>query len=252
MILFHTEKGSVIGRVIFAILLIVYWMPGEAQENEQGQAELYLQVYKATQNVLEEDPLVQNGVYYTYPYYNAEGHPFLGQKEFEPGSIVFRGKEYEGLSLNYDLFNQLIILSREYEGVLQMNLLDPVFVSGFQLKGKQFIKADFDGLSSAFYQQISENTQLSCYYGWYKDRREIHDSGNRSIFSFSEEKSRRYLLLEGKLQRYKSNKTFVKLIPDSSRAAVKEYIQENRILVMEASDLVMARLLEYCNKLLEL
>ena len=99
---------------------------------------------------------------------------------------------------------------------------------------------------------ISEAGSISCYYAWYKDRREIREPGNRSIYSFSEEKSRRYLLLEGKLYRYKSNKTFVKLFPESSRAGVKDYMQENRILVMEATDQVMSQLVQHCNELLEI
>lgn len=252
MNLVKSETGSIFGGVIIFILLIAVWAPCEAQESQQNKTDSYSQVYEAAQKALLQDPLIQNGVYYTYPYYNAEGHPFLGQKEFDTGSIVFREKAYEGLSLNYDLFNQLIILSREYKGVLQMNLLDPEFVSAYQLKGKSFIRAGFDGDAPAFYQVISETGSISCYYAWYKDRREIRDSGNRSIYSFSEAKSRRYLLLEGKLSRYKSNKTFVKLFPDSSRAGVKEYIQENRILVMEATDQVMSQLVLHCNELLEI
>jgi hypothetical protein len=251
MNLVRSHKGSVTGGVILAILLISFRIPCEAQENGQDRAVLYDRIYKAAAEALKQDPLIQNGVYYTYPYYNAEGHPFLGGKEFESGSIVFRGKEYDGLSLNYDLFNQLIILSREYKGVLQMNILDTEFVSGFQLKGKKFIQAAYNGQSFAFYQQISENTYISCFYGWYKDRREIRDSGNRSIFSFSEEKSRRFLFMEGQLQRYKSNNSFVKLFPEPKRAGVKDYMQKNRILVMEASDQAMNQLIEYCNKLLE-
>lgn len=252
MNLYQSEKVSLIGGAVFAILLILVWTSCEAQESQQNIADSYSQVYDATQKALMQDPLIQNGVYYTYPYYNAEGHPFLGQKEFETGSIVFRGKDYQGLSLNYDVFNQLLILSREYQGVLQMNLLDPEFVSGFQLKGKSFIRAGFNGDTPAFYQVISETGNISCYYVWYKERREIRDSGNRSFFSFSEEKSRRYLLLEGQLQRYKSNKSFVKLFPDSRKAEVKDYIQENKILVMEATDQAMSQLILHCNKLLEL
>lgn len=240
------------GGVIFVIFLITVWAPApcEAQESQQDNALLYTQVYEATRKAMLHDPLIQNGVLYTYPYYNADGHPFLGQKEFAGGSVVFREKTYEGLSLNYDLFNQLLILSREYQGVLQMNLLEPEFVSGFQLKGKSFIHAAFDGETPGFFQLISEQQKISCYYAWYKDRREVHDSGNRSIYSFSGEKSKRYLLQEGQLQRYKSNKTFVKLFPDEARDQIKEYMQENRTLVMEANDLVMNQLIEYCNRIL--
>ena len=248
----QSEKGSIVGGVIISILFIIGWTPCSAQEGQQDASDSYLQVYKATQSALLHDPFIQNGIYYTYPYYNAVGHPFLGQKEFETGSTVFREKRYEGLSLNYDLFNQQIILSREYDGVRQMNLLDPQFLSGFYLKGKQFIKAGFNGATPGFFQVISETGTVSCYYSWYKERREIRDSGNRSIYSFSEEKSKRYLLLDGQLYRFKNNKSFLKIFPETVRGRLKDYLQENQVLVMETGDQAMGSLIVYCDSILNL
>lgn len=243
------KNGSIIGGVIISIFLLAAWTDCLAQESKGDDAATYLQIYEATQRALLNDPVIQNGVYYTYPYYNAVGHPFLGQKEFETGSVIFREKPYNELSINYDLFNQQLILSREYDGVLQMNLLATHFVSGFHLKGKQFILADFQGGAPEYYQVISETGTISCYYSWYKERREIRDSGNRSIYSFSEQKNKRYLLLEGQLYRYKNNKSFVKIFPDASRAMIKAYLQENQILVLEASDQSMESLIEYCDRI---
>jgi hypothetical protein len=252
MHLSQSEKGSIVGGGIIFILLIIGWTPCSAQEGQQDASDSYLQVYKATQSALQHDPFIQNGIYYTYPYYNAVGHPFLSQKEFEVGSVVFREKRYEGLSLNYDLFNQQIILSSEYGGVRQMNLLDPQFLSGFSLKGKQFIKAGFNGATPEFFQVISETGTVSCYYSWYKERREIRDSGNRSIYSFSEEKSKRYLLLDGQLYRFKNNKSFLKIFPETARGRLKDYLQENQVLVMETGDQAMGSLIVYCDSILNL
>ncbi len=220
-------------------------------QGSQGNAsDMYIQVYEATQSALSQDPVIQNGIYYTYPYYNAIGHPFLGQKEFETGSVVFREKSYTDLSINFDLFNQQLILSREFDGVLQMNLMATQFVSGFYLKGKQFIKADFQGGIPEYYQVISETSNISCYYSWYKERREVRDSGNRSIYSFSDQKSKRYLYLGGQLTRYKNNKSFLKVFPDTPRSLIKNYLQENQLQVLEASDQEMLYLIGYCDRVL--
>lgn len=211
----------------------------------------YARVYEATQSALLYDPFIQNGVYYSYPYYNAMGHPFLDKKEFETGSVVFREKFYGNLSINYDLFDQQIILSQEYDGVLQMNLLDPEFVSGFELKGKQFVRESFHGETPEYFQVISAKPNVSCYYSWYKERREVRDSGNRSIYSFSDQKSRRYILLDGQLLRYKSNKSFLKIFPEQTRELIRTYLQENRLQVMEAGDGAMRSLIEYCDSSLD-
>ncbi len=250
MIFPQSEKVSFIGGTIIYFFLSVGWTACIGQESRSSAAQTYSQVYEATQAVLLNDPVIQNGVYYSYPYYNAIGHPFLDQKDFDIGSVVFREKLYMELSINYDLFNQQLILSREYEGVLQMNLLEIQFVSGFYLKDKQFIKADFQGGVPEFFQVIAETGTISCYYAWYKERREVRDSGNRSIFSFSDQKSRRYLYLGGQLTRFKNNKSFVKIFPDASRSLIKDYLRENQLLVLEASDQAMGSLIGYCDMVL--
>ncbi len=252
MIISQSEKASIIVGVIISIFLSAGWTELLAQDGQVNASDSYHQVYVATQKALLNDPVIQNGVYYTYPYYNAIGHPFLDQKEFKSGFVVFRGKAYKDLSINYDLFNQQLILSREYEGVLQMNLLDTQFVSEFYLKDKRFILADSQGGAPQFFQAISETGTISCYYSWYKDRREIRDSGNRSIYSFSEQKSKHYLLLGGQLYRYKNNKSFLKIIPDAAREQLKSYMQVNQVLVLESSDQVMSKLIVYCDSVLSL
>jgi hypothetical protein len=201
MLFSQTKIGSILKGSIIYIVLIVSWTASMGQGSQGNASDIYLQVYEATQSALRQDPVIQNGIYYTYPYYNAVGYPFLDQKEFETGSVVFREKSYKELSINYDLFNQQLILSRELDGVLQMNLMATQFVSGFYLKGKQFIKADFIGGDTEFFQVISETGTISCYYSWYKERREVRDSGNRSIYSFIDQKSKRLtaLFLLGKL-----------------------------------------------------
>ena len=211
----------------------------------------YLKIYEATERTLENDPLLQNGIYYAYPYYSALGHPFFGDGEFEPGAVIFRGKRYEEVNINYDLFNQQIILSRKKDEILQMNLLASEFISGFSFKGKNFIKASFPGESSAFFQVISQTKNIACHYSWNKERREVLDSGNQRIYSFSKQKSKHYLFLDSKLSQYKNNRSFVQLLPDEAKEEIKSYLKENKVLVKEADDQVMLMLIEYCNTILE-
>lgn len=225
-------------------------MPGLAQSDNPDDARVYIEIHDATKRALANDALLQNGLYYAYPYYNAVGHPFLGDGEFGTGSVIFREKSYEGITINYDIFNQQIILSRKLDKMLQMNLLANEFVSGFSFQGKHFIKASFEGESSAFFQVISQSPYISCYYSWYKERREVLDSGNQRIFSFSEQKSKHYLLLDGKLLRYKNNRAFVQLLPDAAKGEIKNYLKVNKVLVKDANEHVMRSLIEHCNIIL--
>jgi len=242
--------NSITERVLFSILIAVACIPGIAQSAEPDDARVYFEIHDATERALASDALLQNGLYYAYPYFNAVGHPFLGDGEFGTGSVVFREKSYEGITINYDIFNQQIILSRKLDEMLQMNLLANEFISGFSFQGKHFIKASFEGESSPFFQIISQNPYISCYYSWYKERHEALDSRNRQILSFSEQKSKHYLLLDGKLLRYNNNRAFVRLLPDAAKVEIKKYLKVNKVLVNDANEEVMRSLIEYCNTML--
>jgi len=243
--------NSIAERVIFSILIIAACIPGMAQSNDLADDGKYIEIHQATKGALAFDALLQNGLYYAYPYFSAVGHPFLGDGEFGTGSVIFREKSYEGITINYDIFNQQIILSRKLDEMLQMNLLANEFISGFSFQGKHFIKASFEGESSPFFQVISLGPNISCYYAWYKERREVLDSGNQRIYSFSEQKSKHYLLLDGKLLRYKNNRSFVHLRPAAVRDAPKKYLKLNKVLVKDANDQVMRTLIEHCNTILD-
>ncbi len=238
-------------KVTIFILSIAFCSSAWAQSRELALDREYLEIYQATEKVLENDPFLQNGIYYAYPYYSALGSPFLGDGEFEPGTVIFREKSYEGIRINYDIFNQQIILLRKTGEMLVMNLMANEFISGFSFKGKSFIRASFPGESAPFYQVISECKNVACYYIWYKERRELLDAGKQRIYSFSEEKSRHYLYMDGMLTQYKNNRSFIQLLPDEARDEIKAYLKENRVVVKEASDREMLALIEYCNSILD-
>lgn len=245
------NKNCIFTIISVKLLFFAAGLCGQAQDENSGDSGAFQQVFAATQEAVEHDPFIRNGIYYTYPYYNAQGHPFLDTKEFSPGSLEFRGKHYEGLSINYDLFSQQLILSWEYDGVMQMSLLAPEFLGGFHLKDREFVKTDLDDGSTAIFQVLAQTPGVACYYAWYKERREVRDSGNRSIYSFSEQKSRRYLSLAGQLQRYKSNRSLVKLFPENAREAIRAYISDAHMDVMECSDQDMEKMIRYASAVLE-
>jgi hypothetical protein len=242
---------SALERVIISTILIANALVMLAQADVPASEGDYLKIYEATARALANDPLLQNGIYYAYPYYSAVGHPFFGDGEFEAGAITFREKRYEGVIFNYDVFHQQIILSKKMDGILQMNLLANEFLSAFSLMGKHFIKASFPGGSSSFFQVIAETKSMACYYSWDKERREILDSGNQRIYSFSEEKRKSYLFIDAELKQYKNNRSFVQLLPENAREEVKLYLKGKRIQVKEADDQAMRFLIAYCQTMLE-
>jgi hypothetical protein len=222
-----------------------------SQGEGQGHGILYQSVYDATRELQEVDPILQNGVFYTYPYYNAKGHPFLDRKDFTKGDLIFRDKRYEGVTLNYDVFNQQVILSRQAGKVQFMYLLSSEFVSEFLVNDKRFRFGSLGGQPARFYQVVAETGTVSCYYIWYKNRLESREGGGLAIYSFSEAKHRRYLSVDGDLYRLQNNRSLVKVLPAVAGDMVKDFLKENRIRVSEANDTIMNRVIRFCDTILE-
>ena len=222
-----------------------------SQGELQGEEILFQSVYEAAGELLEVDPILQNGFFYTYPYYNAKGHPFLDTKEFTTGELIFRDKPYAGVSLNYDVFNQQVILGRQAGEVQHMYLLPNEFISGFSMHGKLFRVRSPGGQPARFFQVVAETGTVSCYYSWYKNRLESREEGNYAVFSFSEARHRRYVSLNGEFERFQRNRSFVKAFPPVSRDRVRDFLKDNRIKVSEANDAVMEQVIRYCDTLLE-
>ena len=267
--------------IIVLLILESVFTPGYSQTTTPSSGNEFMAVYDAAKEQFGTDPLLMNGIYYENPYYNAKGHPFLGDGDFYQGSVVFRNKKYEGVNLKYDIYNQQLIIeqSREdargsvvigdvrYEGVSIsydenqqmvikqkvgepsiMNLLANEFVSEFSMDGMEFRKISFDDDVPSFYQVLSENSDVSCYYYWQKLRYKSQDDGDRSIFVFTQQKLKSYLYINDELVRYRNNRSFLKLFAGEAKSQIRSYMRSSRIKVNEAESFVIKDLVDYCQR----
>jgi hypothetical protein len=64
-----------------------------------------------TSEVYGSDPLLYNGrVYRFFTPLNTLGNQFFADPQFETGSVTIRGVTYTTLNINYDIYNQQLIL----------------------------------------------------------------------------------------------------------------------------------------------
>jgi len=227
------------------LLFSVVYAQSETMVPEDGIHNLFA----VARERLEIDPIIQNGIYYENTYYNARGHQFLEETRFNAGTVVFRNKEYRGVSINYDIFNQQVILSKKSGDVLRMNILTEKFLSAFSINGRQFIRTAFEGNNTGFYQVLQETDNLSCYYYWYKDRRESLE-GNFRIYSFSEPLRKSYVLFKNDLYRFKNNRSFLRIFPDDAKPEIRRFLKRNSLSVKKADNITMSRVIRFCDTLL--
>ena len=225
------------------------------------------------------DPLLVNGVYFENPYHNAKGHQFLLDGDFHLGSVIFRNKRYDEVRLMYDVYSQQIVANhkvtkeirvklsgdelvseewlrqqiaakQESNNEMLTNYLSNEFINEFWLNESHFKRLSLEDNEPEYYQVISENEQLKCYYSWYKIRYKSYDKGDYLSYSFSESKFKSYMLIEGKLSRYWNNRTFLKLFPDNSKSQIRSFLRTNKIKVNKADNSSITEVIHFCQKAL--
>ena len=221
-----------------------------AQPTVSGPENEFLTIFNVASEKSAIDPLIQNGSYYENPYYNAKGHPFIGDGEISNGSVLYRNKTYNGVSLMFDIFNQQVILGKRSNGVMRMNVLTDDFISEFSIDSVTYKRLDIENSKFLYYQVVAETDMLGCYYYLFKSRMESHDAGKMMIYSFSDPKRKSYILIDNEYNRYKNNSSFVKIFPDSARDPIKKYLKANKISVNEANDHTMRAVLQFCHNTL--
>lgn len=190
-----------------------------------------------------------NGIQYTNLFANMDEHPFLGEDKLHDGHVVINSYRYSGLKIKYDIYKQRVILNNRYfsggteEIVLPFELIDE-----FEFNGKLFRKYDFPE-SGTKYLQVIESGSLSSLYSWSK-KFVYSPSSNRSVFNFTPQRKKAYLLINGKLFLYGTKKGFLKLFPENHQKDIKRFIRTNNIWLRKVPDYVMQQLIDYCDKLM--
>ncbi len=91
------------------ICLISFLVPAiNAQDQEETREEFY-QIREHFDRSYGSDYNLLNGRKYYLPY-SSVSHPFLNSDQYRPGSLLIKGKRYFGVLINYDIYQQQVIL----------------------------------------------------------------------------------------------------------------------------------------------
>lgn len=238
-------------------LLLIVLMMQSFQPALNAQARLkkdradYNELYRFVLDKYGFDQVLANGVVYKDMYWKKEGHQFLGEDRPYAGNLVFRGKEYKGLEMKYDICNQQIIVFVKHN-YLQVGIVPPDdFISTFSLEDKSFSKYDFSG-EPLYYQVVFDSDKAKCLYHWSKQALETASGGNYKYYhyEFTDSKRKSYLYLNGSFELYRNNRSFRDLFPQDIKTRIWQYLKANHINVLKSSDEKMTELMTYCNSLL--
>jgi hypothetical protein len=195
------------------------------------------------------DPVLINGRFYVFhPPYGTEGNQFISGREFIDGSVKLKGLSYTGLKLNYDIYNQQLILKYSSKsGAANQIIVPDGWLESFTLNQDEFQLINSANGKKEIYQVIgSENTRV--LYSWRKNLELslVHGATN---YVFSKPVRTMYLLHKGSLHRYKNNRGFNSYFDADTRARIREYMRKNKINTRKSDVSSMSALLDFINSI---
>jgi hypothetical protein len=225
-------------RAVFLFFLLFNLSGISAQKSGTG-----------SDNVYGSDPSLYNGRRYIFflPS-NTRGNQYFTDPHFEKGSVKIRGIIYNDLELNYDIYNQQLILQyKDYMGAASLLIISDAWLESFSFKSMNFeLISSQDTLKRIF--QVLGTGQDRILYHWKKELNLESFQGSQNHM-FSNAKKEMNLQSGNQMLRYWNNKSFYSLFESEKRVAVKGYLRKNKIRVKKATDQVMTGLINYCNSL---
>lgn len=192
------------------------------------------------------DPVLYNGRIYSYfvpP--GTEGTQFFTGQDFLSGTAKIRGILFKDLLLNYDVYNQQLIL--EYypeDGVRKLIVVSDAWLEEFNLGKMHFELLAISGTEKRIYQVI-ENDTYRILYSWRKDLL-LNNKHGATNHVFSDPSKESYLRVKNQFVKFGNNKSFIALFDPDDRATLKKYMHQRKINLKKASDELIMELIEYC------
>jgi hypothetical protein len=205
------------------------------------------QIKFSPDKVYGSDPLLYNGKFYTFnPPENTGGSQFLSDRQFNTGSATLRGVTYSGLLLNYDTYNQQLILKCDINtGATYKIIVSDAWLEAFSFNGMDFKIITIQDTLKQIFQVIGTGPKY-ILYSWKKELKLDNTFGGTN-HTFTASKREMNLFTDSLILNFRNNKSFYMLFDPGRRNAVKEYLRKHHIRVKKSTDKLMTELINYCN-----
>ncbi len=112
------------------------------------------------------DPVLYNGRQYSFILSNkTQGHPYIYTPDYEPGYVRIRGRLFNNVLLNYDIYNQELVLKyKDLQGSVSYIMLSKAWLNKFSLHNNEFELIDTGDGQKGFFQVIAHDTLKVLYH----------------------------------------------------------------------------------------
>jgi hypothetical protein len=212
-----------------SILLALFALDGSAQEQScqynRFDADLY------------------NGTIYNFGSAHIRGHQFLEKEMFDTGSITIDKQSFSGLLLNYDIFNQEVLL-KSGKGFQEKIISLPVeTIKSFSIGDRHFIVAFEENRSAIIYETIGD-LNFKFIRSWSKEMKTVNDNSIYN-YEFSKPLHDTYFSNGEYMQQLRWRKDVLEVFPETNRSDVKKFLRKNKIRFRSASSAELLELIRY-------
>ncbi|PLX10520.1 MAG: hypothetical protein C0597_16645 [Marinilabiliales bacterium] len=201
--------------------------------------------YKITEGI---NPDLYNGTIYNYGVSgNIKGHQFFEDEIFKIGSITINDTVHNNLLLNYDIYNQKILLKYIHKERTVIISIPKEKVKEFSIQDNRFIVLNKRAWDYSIYELIGKSNH-QILLGWEKNL-ELSDKSEAANYAFTKAKRTNYLYYRSEINEIKNKKDFLSLFIESEAQLIKKYMKQNKIRIKHDSQEKLNALINYCNNI---
>lgn len=192
------------------------------------------------------DQLLCNGKKYLfYPESSVNGNQFLFSPVFIEGDVIINGKKFVNLNLNYDIYNQQLLLRySDKRGTITIIEISKAWMEGFHL-GKLTFECMNQESGSPIYQVLG-NGPARIVYKW---RKNLGVEPGKENLAFTRASKESFVLSGGNYDPFRNKRSLIAIFDPSHKREIKNYIHKNKIRVKKAPDPVMTDLINFIGNL---
>jgi hypothetical protein len=190
-----------------------------------------------------------NGRQYNLPY-SGISHPYFNTDRYRAGSILLNGEAYDSVLINYDIYDQQVILqfSGWISGLSEKVVLNRELIDYFTIDGRTFRLMSFPETGTSFFQVLSSG-EISCYLLWTKKLYRSSSSGNARI-KYLKQSRKIYIQKEDQLLHVKNKSSFTSIFDEAYQEEIKGFLRREKIRFRNASDEKLVDLMNFCIELI--
>ena len=180
-------------------------------------------------DTLKENQSLYIGKMWSNKYTNVKGDQFLFSREFLPGSLTINGTFYKNILINYDIYNDEILVPKNNSAIVQLNkeMIDSFLVinSGVAYR---FVNDRMDSMSDikGYVNQLYKGKSIL----YVKYKKEIEELAVDDKYDLFFRTFRIYFLKDGQIHQLTSKRDLLKILKED-KTKINDFMKKNRLKV---------------------